>query len=124
MGSYKRFAFSTLDKKYFVEASAMYHLIRNVASSFFISITVAVVLHTGQINFGNLSSYVTFWNEGLMFNFSEKLLNEFDTITIANLTKEVNRQSLMIGYINSFKLFAIISFLTIPFLFLMRKPQQ
>ena len=117
------FAFSTLDKKYLVEASAMYHLIRNVASSFFISITVAVVLHTGQINFGNLSSYVTFWNEGLMFNFSEKLLNEFDTITIANLTKEVNRQSLMIGYINSFKLFAIISFLTIPFLFLMRKPQ-
>ena len=118
------FAFSTLDKKYLVEASAMYHLIRNVASSFFISITVAVVLHTGQINFGNLSSYVTFWNEGLMFNFSEKLLNEFDTITIANLTKEVNRQSLMIGYINSFKLFAIISFLTIPFLFFIRKQQQ
>ena len=49
------------------------------------------------------------------------MLNEFDTITIANLTKEVSRQSLMIGYINSFKLFAIVSFLTIPFLFLIRR---
>ena len=65
-----------------------------------------------------------FGNKGLLFNFSEKLLNEFDTITIANLTKEVNRQSLMIGYINSFKLFAIISFLTIPFLFFIRKQEK
>ncbi len=115
------FAFSTIDKKYFGEATAMYHLVRNVASSFFISITVAVVLHTGQINFGNLSSYVTFWNEGLIFNFSKQLFSEFDTITIANLTKEVNKQSLMIGYLNSFKLFALVSFLTIPFLFLIRR---
>ena len=41
-------------------------------------------------------------------------------MTIKNLTSEVNRQSLMIGYINSFKLFAIVSFLTIPFLFLIK----
>ncbi|MAJ14403.1 MAG: MFS transporter [SAR116 cluster bacterium] len=115
------FAFSTIDKKYFGEATAMYHLVRNVASSLFISITVAVVLHTGQLNFGNLSSFVTFWNEGLVLNFANEMLNEFDTITIANLTKEVSRQSLMIGYINSFKLFAIVSFLTIPFLFLIRR---
>ena len=54
-------------------------------------------------------------------NFANEMLNEFDTITIANLTKEVSRQSLMIGYINSFKLFAIVSFLTIPFLFLIRR---
>jgi DHA2 family multidrug resistance protein len=98
----------------------MYHLIRNVASSFFISITVAVVLHTGQINFGNLSSLVSDWNIGLALNFKNQFIENFDQVTIKNLTSEVNRQSLMIGYINSFKLFAIVSFMTIPFLFLIR----
>ena len=114
------FTFSTLNKTYFGEATAMYHLIRNVASSFFISITVAVVLHTGQINFGNLSSLVSDWNTGLALNFKNQFIENFDQVTIKNLTSEVNRQSLMIGYINSFKLFAIVSFMTIPFLFLIR----
>ena len=106
------FTFSTLDKRYFGEGTAMYHLIRNVASSFFISITVAVVLHTGQISFGNLSSLVTDWNMGLALNFTDQFIENFDQVTIKNLTAEVNRQSLMIGYINSFMLFAIVSFLT------------
>ena len=99
----------------------MYHLIRNIASSFFISITVAVVLHTGQISFGNLSSLVTDWNTGLALNFKDQFIENFDKVTIKNLTAEVNRQSLMIGYINSFMLFAIVSFLTIPFLFLIKE---
>jgi DHA2 family multidrug resistance protein len=115
------FTFSTLDKRYFGEGTAMYHLIRNVASSFFISITVAVVLHTGQISFGNLSSLVTDWNMGLALNFTDQFIENFDQVTIKNLTAEVNRQSLMIGYINSFMLFAIVSFLTIPFLFLIKE---
>ena len=115
------FTFSTLDKRYFGEGTAMYHLIRNVASSFFISITVAVVLHTGQISFGNLSSLVTDWNMGLALNFTDQFIENFDQVTIKNLTSEVNRQSLMIGYINSFMLFAIVSFLTIPFLFLIKE---
>ena len=42
--------FVTMNKNYYSEATAMFHLIRNLASSIFIACCVAVVLHTGQIN--------------------------------------------------------------------------
>ena len=113
--------FATIDNKYYSEATAMFHLIRNLASSIFIACCVAVVLHTGQINFGQISSLVTNWNEGIMFNFARENSDNFSQVTIANLTKELNRQSLMIGYINAFKLFTWVSLLTIPFLFLIKK---
>ena len=58
---------------------------------------------------------------GLALNFTDQFIENFDQVTIKNLTSEVNRQSLMIGYINSFMLFSIVSFLTIPFLFLIKE---
>ena len=60
-------------------------------------------------------------NTGLALNFTDQFIENFDKVTIKKLTAEVNRQSLMIGYINSFMLFAIVSFLTIPFLFLIKE---
>ena len=51
-------------------------------------------------------------------------MNNLSEVTIANLTKELNRQSLMIGYINAFKLFACVSIITIPFLFLIKKSDE
>ena len=74
-----------------------------------------------QINFGYISSLVTNWNEGILLNFGQQSQDSLNKITIANLTRELNRQSLMIGYINAFQLFAWISILTIPFLFLIKK---
>ena len=108
--------FSTLSEKYFGEATAMFHLVRNIASSFFISVSVAVVLHMGQVNFADISSLVTSWSEGLNL----KNLNNIELIDIAKLTKETHRQSLMIGYINSFKLFFWVSFVAIPLLFFVK----
>ena len=61
------------------------------------------------------------WNEGIILNLATENMNNLSEVTIANLTKELNRQSLMIGYINAFKLFAWVSIFTIPFLFLIKK---
>ena len=116
--------FTTMNKNYYSEATAMFHLIRNLASSIFIACCVAVVLHTGQINFGYISSLVTNWNEGIILNLAPENMNNLSEVTIANLTKELNRQSLMIGYINAFKLFACVSIITIPFLFLIKKSDE
>ena len=76
--------FATLSEKYFGEATAMFHLIRNIGSSFFISVSVAIVLHMGQVNFTDISSLVTSWSEGINLH----NLNNLELFDIANLAKE------------------------------------
>ena len=95
----------------------MFHLVRNIGSSFFISVSVAVVLHMGQVNFGELGSLVSVWNQGLSFN---GIINNIDDLKIQKLTNELNRQSLMVGYIDAFKLFSWVAFFSIPLIFLIK----
>jgi DHA2 family multidrug resistance protein len=109
--------FATLSNKYHGEATAMFHLIRNIGSSFFISVSVAIVLHMGQVNFEEIGSMVTIWNQGINFNNLEKSL---DALSVTKLTNELNRQSLMVGYIDAFKVYSWVGFLSIPLIFLIR----
>jgi len=109
--------FATLSNKYHGEATAMFHLIRNIGSSFFISVSVAIVLHMGQVNFEEIGSMVSIWNQGINFNNLEKSL---DALSVTKLTNELNRQSLMVGYIDAFKVYSWVGFLSIPLIFLIR----
>ena len=109
--------FATLSNKFHGEATAMFHLIRNIGSSFFISVSVAVVLHMGQINFEEMGAMVSLWNQGINFN---DIIDTLDNLSIAKLTNELNRQSLMVGYIDAFKLYAWVGFLSIPLIFLIK----
>ena len=52
-------AFGTLDPKHYAEASAVFHLLRNIGSSFFISICVAEVVRAGSANYSRLVEMVT-----------------------------------------------------------------
>ena len=109
--------FATLSNKYHGEATAMFHLIRNIGSSFFISVSVAVVLHMGQVNFEEIGSAVSIWNQGINFS---GVINSLDNMNITKLTNELNRQSLMVGYIDAFKLYSWVGFLSIPLIFLIK----
>ena len=109
--------FATLSNKFHGEATAMFHLVRNIGSSFCISVSVAVVLHMGQVNFGEIGSLVSLWNQGLSFN---GIINNLDELNIQKLTNELNRQSLMVGYIDAFKLFSWVAFFSIPLIFLIK----
>ena len=109
--------FATLSNRYFGEATAMFHLIRNIGSSFFISVSIAVVLHMGQINFEEIGSMVSLWNQGISFN---NLSNSLNDLNITKLTNELNRQSLMVGYIDAFRLYFWVGILSIPLIFLIK----
>jgi len=113
-------AFSTLTPERLPEATAIFQLLRNVASSFFISISVAVLLHTGGVSFSETVSALTLWNHGWDFTSSAGVWNMESLGGVAGLTSEVQRQSLMIGYLNAFRLFAWTSFAAIPLLLLVR----
>lgn len=113
-------AFSTLDTKHTAEGMAIFHLIRNFGSSVFISISVAVVIRTGSINYAEMSESVSPMNEMLRFPFVAGPWRFDSAQQLAALSSEVARQATMVGYINAFYMFAVTAFLVVPLVFLIK----
>ncbi len=117
-------AFSTLSSKRIPEATALFQLLRNLASSAFISISVAVVLHTGKVSYAETAGEISTWVEGFKYLGIQRAW-DIDTVGgLAGLSNEIQRQSLMIGYLNAFKMFALTSFAAIPMILLLRMAKK
>ena len=113
-------AFSNLDPKYRPETIGVFHLIRNVASSLFISICVAEVIRSTGVNYARLIEFINPYNPGMT---SPWVMGGWNTTTLSGLAKlsnEIGRQSAMIGYINAFALLTIVSAVAIPVAFFIR----
>ena len=116
-------AFSELPAKNRPEALGLFHLIRNVGSSAFISICVAEVIRSSGANYARMMEFITPFNPGLN---SPWVSGAWDTTTLTGLaiiSNEVSRQSAMIGYLNTFGLFTMFAAVAIPFAFLV-KPKR
>jgi DHA2 family multidrug resistance protein len=117
-------AFATLDPKKAPEGSAVFHLIRNFGSSFFISVSVAVALRTSKVNYSDLTSQISPLNETLLFPSVVGGWNPESQSGLMALAGEINRQAVMIGYINAFYLFGVVSLSAIPFLLFVKWKKQ
>lgn len=118
-------AFATLEVRLLADASSIFHLLRNFGSSIFISVSVLTVSRTGRISYSELSENVTAFGDTFRLPQMTGLWS-FDTVQgLAAFGSEVNRQALMVGYTNSFALYALVSFAAIPIMLLVRiKPQN
>ena len=58
-------AFGTLEAKYYAEASAIFHLLRNIGSSFFISLSIAEIVRTSGANYSRMTEMITPYNRAL-----------------------------------------------------------
>lgn len=113
-------AFSTVDKAHMAEATAVYHLLRNLGSSFFISICVAEIVRTTGVNYGRMAERLSPFNRSLDM---PSVAGGFtiDTVTgLARLSREVTRQATMIAYLNAFGLYTVACAMTIPLILLLR----
>jgi MFS transporter, DHA2 family, multidrug resistance protein len=107
-------AFSDLDPKFRPETLGVFHLLRNVGSSLFISIAVAEVVRSSGVNYARLVEFINPFNPGLT---SPWVAGAWDASTqsgLARLSMEITRQSAMIGYLNAFGLFTVLAALAIP----------
>src|ERR1051325_1740743 len=52
-------AFDTLDARYRAEASSVFHLLRNIGSTFFISLSIAEIVRTTGANYSRMSEMIT-----------------------------------------------------------------
>lgn len=115
--------FATLPTQHMGEATAVYHLLRNLGSSFFISVCVAEIVRSTGMNYAHLTELLTPYNKVLEM---PSVLGRWDTESLkglASLSKEMTRQATLIAYLNAFGLFTTACALTIPLVLLMRGKQ-
>lgn len=115
--------FTDVESRFRPEATSMFHLLRNIASSLFISISVAEVIRSTGVNYARLAEIVTDYNKALA---QPWVIGGWDYVTtrgLMRLSKEINRQSAMIAYINVFGLFTAVSALAVPLALLISRPK-
>jgi DHA2 family multidrug resistance protein len=116
--------FRTLDNRYWAEAMAVFHLMRNIGSSFFISMCVAEIVRTTARNYSQLGEMISPYNPRLALPW---VMGGWTTETLpglAQLAKEINRQAAMIGYIEAFAMYTAASAAALMLVMLVTKRQR
>ncbi len=117
--------FATLDKRSTAEATAIFHLVRNIGSSIFISLSITVALRTARITYSELAPNASPMNRAL--SMQEGMFGSWsldDAASLAALSQEISRQSMMIGYLNAFHLFEWTALAVIPLVLLVKVPRR
>jgi DHA2 family multidrug resistance protein len=106
------------------EAMAVFHLMRNIGSSFFISLSVAEIVRATGANYSRLTEAVSPFNRALDLPW---VMGGWSVETLPGLAKlaaEINRQAALIGYLNAFTLYTIASLAAMPLVLMIRGRKQ
>lgn len=113
--------FSTLAPEHRAEAAAVLHLLRNVGSSFFISLSVAEIVAATSANYSRMTEMISPFNAALV---NPRALGAWDPDTVsglAKLSREITRQAAMIGYLNAFAMYTAASAVAVALVLLVRR---
>ena len=110
--------FATLDKQLVPDGTAIFHLVRNMGSSIFISISIALVIRQTRTSYAEIVPHVSPFADSFRLPGAPELST--DPSSLARLSAEIARQSTMIGYIDGFLLFTISAVLALPLIALVR----
>jgi DHA2 family multidrug resistance protein len=114
--------FATIQRRMLPEGMAIFHLVRNIASSVHISVSVSMVVYFTTVNYAGLVEGVSVFNETTR-NLSTTGSWSLDSPSaVAALSGEILRQASMIGYLNAFYLYACTAFIVLPLIILVKKP--
>lgn len=111
-------ALSTLQPEQRADGTAFFHLLRNIGSSIFISLSIALVIRTTKVNYAGMVEQVSPFNENLRLPWVTGAWSTESTPALMALGKEALRQATMIGYLNSFLAFAATALVALPLVFL------
>lgn len=109
---------STLDPALRTDASSLYSLVRNIASSFGVSIVVAELSRAITINSAQLGEHL---NPDAYRALAGAVPVDPQLLT-ALVQSEIGKQAALIGYLNDFRLLAAVNLLAIPLVFLYQRP--
>lgn len=116
--------FSNFDPKRSAEGMALFHFVRSIASSYFISASLIVVFHSQKVNYSDLIRWINPFNERFSFHDLVGIWGTGSTSGLAGLAGEVNRQATSIGFMNAANLFLWTSLLVYPLIALVVWPPK
>lgn len=117
-------AFSTLESRLMSEGMAVFHLLRNIGSSLFISLSFAMVIRSTGANYSRMTEMVTPYNRALSLPETMGAWTMETMPGLSRLAREINRQAAMIGYLNAFSLYTVTSAGAIALVWLARRRRQ
>ena len=113
-------SFRTLNPAFLPEGTAVFHLIRNMGSSIHISLSVALALRMGKVNYAGMTEHVSPYNEALLYPWVMGAFTTEGPRGLATLGREMQRQAAMIGYIDAFYFYAATAAAALPLILLVR----
>jgi DHA2 family multidrug resistance protein len=116
--------FSTFDPKRTPEGAGMFHFVRSVASSYFISLSFVLAFHTAKMNYADLVQWISPFNEFFRSSVAVGGWSLDSRVALLGLSAEVSRQAVTIGYLNAFHLFTWASFVVYPLIALVAWPPR
>jgi DHA2 family multidrug resistance protein len=117
-------AFGTLDPKFRTTAASLLNLSRSVGGSIGISVVTVLLAHNLQQSHSDLTQHITQYS---IPPIPPSITGGAPPITQSVLMMadaEINRQALMIAYIDDFYLMMLVSLVAIPLLLLLRKGRR
>ncbi len=116
--------FSNFDPRRSAEGAALFHFVRSIASSYYISASFVVVFHTQKMSYGELAQWINPFSDRLSLGVVMGGWSTETTTGLAGIAGEVTRQATTIGYINVFNLFLWTSLLAYPLVALIVWPPR
>ena len=110
--------FSTLARRFRTEGLTLFNLLLFSGIGAGIAVAVNVLTRSASINRANLTEYVTPYNEVLRGPLVPEAWDPSSSAGLAALEIEITRQANMIGYLNNFRLVAILALLALPLVYL------
>ncbi len=114
-------ALSTLPPDQRPDGTAFFHLLRNIGSSIFISLSITLVIRTTKVSYAGMVEQISPFNENLGLPWVTGAWSIESTPELMALGAEALRQATMIGYINSFLAFTAIALVALPLVFLAKR---
>ena len=115
-------AFATLDPKYRTEGASLLNLSRSLGGSVGISIVTALLGRNTQASHQDLASHITAASISPVDPSTADRFGELGQAGMMMLNAEINRQALMIAYLDDFKLIVYILLCSLPVILIMKPP--
>ncbi len=113
--------FDTLAPEHRPEAAAVLHLLRNIGSSFFISLSVAEIVRATGANYSRMTEMITPFNPALSLPSATGAWDVESTAGLAKIAREITRQATMLGYLNAFVMYTAASVFAVGLVFLVQR---
>ncbi len=118
-------AFGSLAPEYRTDGATLMALFRNLGSSFGISVITTVIARNLQTSHADIAGHVTSVNIPVLDPaFTAGRLGSAGTALLSIMDMEVNRQALMIAYLDNFYLMFWMLLIFAPLAWLLRKPPK